>query len=91
LDAEGKPGTDGVKESASIAIRFAGVPGVIASVESTEGQDPAAACVEPPAIESFSPLVFRMTTLALGESGKVGQGLDVDGWCDDPPSPETCQ
>lgn len=38
LDAAGKPGTDGVTESASIAIPFAAVHGVIASVETTEGQ-----------------------------------------------------
>ncbi len=84
LDAAGATGTDGVKESASVAIVFEGIPGAITALESAEGQDPAPVCTEAPALETYSDVVFRMNALQLGSSGKAGQALDVDGVCVEP-------
>ena len=91
FDAAGTAGTDGVKESASVSIVFEGVPGTIASLEPADGQDPAPACAAPPAIETFSQVAFRMSGLSLGDSGKAGQGLDVDGVCAPPPEVGICE
>lgn len=80
LDADGNPGQDGVVESASVSILFEGIPANITGVEEVpEGQDPPPLCDTPP--ETFSEVAFRINSLQLGDSGKVGQGLDVDEVC----------
>ena len=127
LDANGDPGSDGEKESASVSIIFEGLPGNITSVEQpsddttdtgddttdtggdTGGGDTGdgdgmddnhEGCQEPPAADTFSNVSFRLVSLKLGDSGKAGQGLDVDGICEEPdpgftdskgePDPEWC-
>ena len=69
-------GDDGVKESASIGVLFEAVPGTIGDTIATG----AAVCAEIPATDGTP--TFRLTKLKLGESGKSGQGLDVDGFCE---------
>jgi hypothetical protein len=188
LDADGNPGTDGIKESASVAIKFEGIPAIIAGVvdvggettegettegettegettegETTEGEttdegttegettdegttegettdegttegettdegttdegttdegttdegttdegttdegttdegttgggdgeEPAAgeSCLDFPT--SFSAISFRFNALSLGTTGKIGDGIDVDGICSPPPAEAQC-
>ncbi|MBT9556433.1 MAG: hypothetical protein IV100_10410 [Myxococcales bacterium] len=90
LDSSGLPGQDGAPESASIALLFEGVPAMIAGVEPATSEPPVDQCAVPPSAESFTAPVFRLSLLQIGESGGTGQGLDVDGICVEPPSPNIC-
>ena len=49
--------------------------------DTTGAPAPETACDLP---TSFSDAAFRITALQLGDSGKTGQGLDVDGVCNAP-------
>ena len=86
LDATGEVGQDGVKESASVSIKFEAIPGNITAVEAytepKEGEAPK--CATPPLLETFSDTTFRLSSLSLGDSGKEGEALDVDGVCVEP-------
>ena len=87
LDAEGNPGTDGVKESYSVGIPFRGIPANIVGTQAA-ADDETPACAEPPT--TFSSVGFRMVELSLGTGGTEGQAIDVDGICTDPATPEMC-
>jgi len=68
FDAAGHPTPDGVPESASIGLRIQARQVRLMSSDS-------AGC------DDSSPVAFRVTSLQLGESGRPGQGLDVDRVC----------
>ena len=87
LDANGDPGTDGVKESVSVGLVFEAIPADVIGIKA--GTPDAGECQEPPT--TFSPTSFRLTVLKLGTDGMEGQALDVDGLCGTPdPAIEMC-
>jgi hypothetical protein len=83
LDADGNPGSDGTPDSSSVAIKLMATPVSITGynlVTPSETEPPEPACTEPPAIDTLGP-VFRVSSLQLGESGMIGDALDIDGIC----------